>query len=294
MGGTAWLNTVTAYGGGNPPQILRGWWSDSAPIPAQPTDAQVQDEAAKAADHFGVGTLVSVQIMVATPSRHSTAGFGSSFCAYHGPVAARPNITYINLPYVTDAGGVCGAGTVNGSRGNLDGVSIIAGHEVAESITSPLLTGWYDSSGLEIGDKCAWTGLVDIATTMGTFAVQPLWSNAANGCVISSNRSPTTDLFFVKTLHPGSGRMEIHSAATPGYRSGLNTVTWLSPSDAGSGWFQMDDSDLFFVKTIHTPSGHVEIHSATAASGYQSGQHNVTWLSSTDAANGWFQVDTKG
>ncbi len=83
---------------------------------------------------------------------------------------------------MTDAGGSCGEDSVNGPA-PLDGVSIVEGHELAEAITDPLLNAWYDSSGNEIGDKCAWQGLATISTTTGTFAVQPLWSNAAGGCV---------------------------------------------------------------------------------------------------------------
>jgi hypothetical protein len=290
IGGTPWLNTVTQYGANNPQQVLRGTWLDPTPAPAQPTDAQVQSEAARAADHFGVGSLVSVNIMVATPTGHTPPGFGSNFCAYHGAVGARPNITYTLLPYMTDAGASCGAGVVHGAQGGRDGVSIVAGHEVAEVMTDPLLTTWYDAVGLEIADKCAWTGLTDIGTSSGSFPVQALWSNAANGCVLSSNRAPTTDLFFVKTIQT-SGHVEVHSATVAsGYQVGQHVVTSLSPGDAGNGWFQMDDSDLFLIKTLHTSSGRVELHSSTAASGYQDGQHIATRLSSGDAGNGFFQM----
>ena len=70
---------------------------------------------------------------------------------------------------------------MNGSSGTLDGVSIVQGHELAEAITDPLLNAWYGSSGSEIGDRCAWVNLQDITTSGGSFAVQPLWSNAASG-----------------------------------------------------------------------------------------------------------------
>jgi hypothetical protein len=188
VGGTAWLNTVTQYSSaGNPTALYGGSWSDPTPIPAQPTDAQIQSEALSAANHLGVGTSVNVQVVVATPTGHSSAGFGSSYCAYHGAIAADPNVTYTNLPYMTDAGSACGANTVSGP---LDGVSIVEGHELAESITDPLLNAWKDASHNEIGDKCAWTDLSVIATRLGNFAVQPLWSNAANGCVLSTSLFP--------------------------------------------------------------------------------------------------------
>ncbi len=183
LGGTAWLGAVTEYGGGDPPGLYGGAWSDATPIPAQPSDMQIQDEAVAAANHFGLGTSVNINMLVATPSGHSTSGFNKSYCAYHGPLAARPDVAYTNFPYLPDAGVRCGQGSVNGTAGRLDGVSIIAGHEVAEVITDPLLNAWFDTSAFEIADKCAWTNLGEITTDKGRFAVQPLWSNAAGGCI---------------------------------------------------------------------------------------------------------------
>ena len=185
VGSTFWLSAVSQYGGGSAGKLLAGTWSDPTPIPANPTDAQIQAEAAAAVTHFGTGNSVNVQIVVATPTGHSTAGFGTQFCAYHGTVAADPNVAYTNLPYMTDAGAACGENAVNaGANGTLDGVSIVEGHELAESITDPLLNAWFDANGLEIGDKCQWVGLMNLNTWPRAFAVQPLWSNNANGCVL--------------------------------------------------------------------------------------------------------------
>jgi serine protease len=196
VGSTSWLATVSQYGAGWTGQLLAGTWSDSTNlVPSHPTDAQIQAEAVVAANHFGVGNSVNVQIVVATPTGHSTSGFGTSFCAYHGAVAADPSITYTDLPYMTDAGGSCGEDSVNGSNGTLDGVSIVEGHELAESITDPLVNAWYDASGNEIADKCVWTDLANLATAAGNFPVQPLWSNAGNGCA----QSPASPLSGVLT-----------------------------------------------------------------------------------------------
>lgn len=185
IGGTSWLSTVHQYSSaGYTGNLLAGTWSHSASVPSHPSDGQIQSEAATASTHFGTGTSDNVEIVVATPTGHSTSGFGTQWCAYHGKVSSRPNITYTNLPYMTDAGSSCGENSVNGSSGKLDGVSIVEGHELAETITDPLLNAWYDSAGFEIGDKCAWINLGDITTSGGTFAMQPLWSNSAGGCVM--------------------------------------------------------------------------------------------------------------
>ena len=229
VGGTPWLATVNQYGGGSSTNILAGTWSDSSPIPASPSDAQIQQEATAAANHFGTGTSVNVEIVVATPTGHSTPGFGTTYCAYHGAVAADPNVTYTNLPYMTDAGAACGENSVNGSNGKLDGVSIVEGHELAEAITDPLLNACYDANGNEIGDKCAWTNLANITTTSGTFAVQPLWSNAANGCVLATGggsapyevafRANTGSLWTVGSSNHGAWNLGMMKGTSPGVTS---------------------------------------------------------------------------
>lgn len=183
VGGTSWLNTVSQYGAGAG-SYLAGSWSDPSGVPSVPTDAQIQNEASSAAAHFGVGSGdINAQIIVATPTGHSTSGFGSSYCAYHGVIGGT-GVTYTDLPYMPDAGGSCGAGSVTGS--SLDGVSIVEGHELAEAITDPELNAWYDSSGAEIGDICAWQNLQVVGLNGGSYPMQPLWSNASNSCVQGS------------------------------------------------------------------------------------------------------------
>ena len=93
---------------------------------------------------------------------------------------------------------MCGKNYVNaGSAGTYDGLGISGGHEYAETITDPNPdTGWIDlsdptppGSGGEVADKCIFdTGdpAGDIRLSTGTFAMQSLWSNAADRCVMTS------------------------------------------------------------------------------------------------------------
>jgi hypothetical protein len=234
LGNTTWLSTVDQYGAGSTGQLLGGTWSDPATVPASPTDAQIQAEAVNAANHFSTGNSVNVQIVVATPTGHSSAGFGSTFCAYHGAVAADPSITYTNLPYQTDEGSACGEDSVNGAAGLLDGVSIVEGHELAEAATDPLLNAWLDSAGNEIGDKCAWTDLADMTTAWGTFAVQPLWSNAAGGCVVGAVGWTVAPSGVIKDA---DGRLEAFGVGPDGnlghsYETQANG-TWTAWTDLG-------------------------------------------------------------
>ena len=136
----------------------------------------------------------------------------ADYCGWHDAVAV-PNSTgylpYVNLPWQLDANYGCGQNFVNGgSAGLLDGWSLVGGHEYAEAVTDPApATGYIDTndengstaSGGEIADKCVWAGLpwglsdpfgdisLPVGTTTESFAMQSLWSNAADRCVMSTN-----------------------------------------------------------------------------------------------------------
>jgi hypothetical protein len=183
VGCTSWLRTVSQYSGGYC-SSYQGAWSDSTAVPTTPSDSQIQSEALKLANYLGLNhSDANVQIVVATPTGHSTSGFGSSYCAYHGVVSGT-SLSYTDLPYMPNAGSSCGAGSVTGS--SLDGVSIVEGHELAEAITDPQLNAWFDANGSEIADICAWTGMANVYLNGSYFAMQTLWSNRANGCVMAS------------------------------------------------------------------------------------------------------------
>jgi hypothetical protein len=213
-GGSGWLNSVVQYcqgiakgtvfcngsgvAAGNPAGILAGLWYDNAfAAPARPKQSDLAAEAVKAAAHFGntaSGSNATIQYVIATASGNSSTGFGSQYCAYHSTASSTSGyIAYTNLPYITDAGSNCGANFNN--LGPNAGITIVSGHEMAETITDQFPNGgWLDSQGEENGDKCAWirsgqgaSGYVTLADS-NQYPVQSLWSNAfgsgAGGCVL--------------------------------------------------------------------------------------------------------------
>jgi hypothetical protein len=184
---------------------LAGVWVDeSAASPQLATGHQLGVEAVKAAAHFGNTTAASnrnAQYVVLSPTGTNPDGFNTlfgQFCAWHdyngdttltgGPVTSPyGDIAFTNMPYVTDAGPSCGQNFVN-SNGTLDGVSIVEGHEYAETITDQNPAGgWTDSSGYENGDKCAWIspgssgGAANLSLATGSFAMQSTWANDGSG-----------------------------------------------------------------------------------------------------------------
>jgi len=214
VGNSSWLNSVTQYcqgvssgtvfcngagmAAGNPSGILVDVWFDNTSAAAsQPSQSQLAAEAVKAAGHFGNTTAssnASTQYVIATAHGNNSSGFGTQYCAYHSATSSSyGNVAYTNLPYITDGGASCGA-NFNGLGPNA-GITIVEGHELAETISDQFPNGgWLDGSGAENGDKCAWITSgqgASAKTTLstGTFPVQSLWSNAFNGgaggCVLS-------------------------------------------------------------------------------------------------------------
>jgi len=192
--------------------VLAGIWydnSDSATAEERsgPTGGQLATEAERAATYFGNADQASnrdTQYVIVSPTGADPDGWFNGtvgYCAYHddthdptidgtGP-ASGPTVAFTNLPYVPDAHGSCGAGTVN-SPGTLDGATEAASHEYAETLTDqfPETTppgGWSNAKGAETGDLCAYVAapavghMFDLTLATGTVAVQGTWSNRANG-----------------------------------------------------------------------------------------------------------------
>ena len=189
MGGGKWINIDSQYTGSNgavtnPSSQVAGTWIDTSAVPRRPSSSNVGAEAQRAVQHFGYGG-VNANYIVAIQSGNDPSGFRTSWCAWHSSESESEGIvSFTNLPYQSDAGGNCGAGSVN-NPGTYDGVSIVGGHEEAETQTDPQPnSGWLDGSGQEIGDKCAWQNLEDNPNA-GGYPTQPLWDNQVSGCAQS-------------------------------------------------------------------------------------------------------------
>jgi hypothetical protein len=186
---------------------LKGVWEDtSVASPSFATAGQLGQEAESAGAHFGITTAAAnrdVQYVIVSPTGTHPDSFNTvtgQFCAWHdytgdsaylGNINQGPTggpVAFTNMPYVTDMGGSCGENFVNaGSAGLLDGVTIVGGHEYAETLSDQFPAGgWIDSSGNENGDKCAWISSgqgasANLTLGTGTFAVQSTWANDFNG-----------------------------------------------------------------------------------------------------------------
>jgi serine protease len=267
----------------NPSNVLAGIWVDDAnpaaglaktsatnPAGSGNTYTDLAAEAQRAVAHFGVSDLVNADFVIAQPPNFTDPNaLAQGYCAFHDytqPTLQKgiyngltPGIAYTNMPYVLainsaqliggTAVNVCGVNAVNsGASGKLDGISIVLGHEIEETVTDPgaediqgsllhttKLGGWYDPfDANENGDKCAWVGeplvsglpgepqvlpiagaMADIKGNRGTtFAVQSLWSNrSAAGlgyCAGAGNDLPVPSA--TSASHPTAKRSARHTS----------------------------------------------------------------------------------
>lgn len=181
----------------NPLGQYRGWWQDTSPVPTHPSVAQLVAAVRRAANHFG-DFGYNTQYVIATTWGISDQKLNQhQWCAWHDWTTAGPTGKWVTftimpyMPYLDAIGRGCGGGTVNGAKGKLDGVTILAAHEYGETVNDADFQAWYDSDGDELADKCSWVNLANHPLRNGySFPVQPLWSNRSrkeqgNGCLYS-------------------------------------------------------------------------------------------------------------
>jgi hypothetical protein len=111
----------------------------------------------------------------------------ASFCAWHSAGSCNGVTVQFAFFFNLDGDPGCDPQSTAGYSQGLAALANVSGHEISETRTDPQLNAWYDSSGNENGDKCAWS----FGTNLLTFSngsqwkIQGNWSNAA---YTSSNR----------------------------------------------------------------------------------------------------------
>ncbi|MFL6375035.1 MAG: hypothetical protein ACJ73D_10235 [Pyrinomonadaceae bacterium] len=111
---------------------------------------------------------------VITPSNvNESSGFCSRYCGWHtdGTTSAGRHVRYSFVGNAARCINSCAIQSTspNGNAG-VDGAISVLSHELEEATTDPDLNAWYDSSGAENGDKCAWTFGNSYVAPNGSFA----------------------------------------------------------------------------------------------------------------------------
>jgi len=186
------IGGVTSYivNGG----FLSGVYVDQGALPASGctdsatpgnciTDAQIQTEVAHAMAVNGwTGGMNKIFVLFTSSGEGSCFDSGSSscaytqYCAYHGFFSSGgQNVIYANMPYANPSTCQTGVETSPNQDALADAETSPTSHEMIEAVTDPLLNAWFDASGNEIGDLCAYN--------YGTNT----WTNPANS--IKANQS---------------------------------------------------------------------------------------------------------
>ena len=175
-----------------------GTWTDTTAYSSGTLqDSDIQAEVNKAISANGWPTGVGNEYFVFLAQGENECMSGScsfsTYCAYHGDYTlSGGTVLYSAMPYAgTDLAGCgiqSGSGTPNGAA--TDAEISVASHELMETVTDPLLSAWFDASGSEIGDKCAYTygstaaNGSDLTINGHPYIVQEEFSNSALGCAI--------------------------------------------------------------------------------------------------------------
>lgn len=102
-----------------------------------------------------------VYVVLTAAGIRASSGFLTKYCGWH--THATMSGKDIKYSFVGDATGSslanCAAQTASSPNGNpgVDAVISVLAHEVVEAASDPDLNAWYDGSGAENADKCAWT-----------------------------------------------------------------------------------------------------------------------------------------
>ena len=107
----------------------------------------------------------------------------AGYCAWHSYGTCGGTPVQFAFFFKLDGDAGCDPGDTSGlhSQG-LAAIANVSGHELSEARSDPATPGaWYDSSGAENGDKCAWTfGAPLVTFSNGSqWKIQGEWSNAA-------------------------------------------------------------------------------------------------------------------
>jgi peptidyl-Asp metalloendopeptidase len=134
--------------------------------------------------------------------------FSSGFCAYHSNISSQT--LYAFQPWA-DLTGCFYSSLPDNAYPNDDGADPllnVVSHEHNETITDPLGTAWFDNSGFENGDECAWlslatqfNGIGDYSQTIAgdQYMLQSEWSNRSNSCVETNTFPQPTGTFTTAT-----------------------------------------------------------------------------------------------
>lgn len=183
LSGSSFLGVADQYmrGSTSASTFHANWVDTSAPPKHAPSTSLITSEACNMIAQNGEQPDPNAIYFVYTSNFPRT-----NYCAWHSHGTCNGvDIQVAYMPNTTGVGG-CDPGDLYGCNTYSQGTRSLANvtsHEFMETITDADISAWYDSSGSEIGDKCAWKFSSCVNLTNGSWQLQQEWSNAVSGCV---------------------------------------------------------------------------------------------------------------
>ncbi len=187
FGTNAEYNTITQYSGSNgtiAQSNLAGGsadFFDSSAPPTKVTDNNVRSEVNKYLSSHALDVNAIYEVVIPSTSYSSSSGSTScggphlAYCAYHSWIGSGTGATKYSIePYPS-----CSGCQVSGWSAVQNQEHFVT-HETREAVTDPTGSTWYDASGNEADDKCAWSPTPFLS---GGYGYQYEWSNADGACV---------------------------------------------------------------------------------------------------------------
>ena len=209
IGGSQYFNINTGYFDGNGASIsnsvsFAGSANDNYSQGHNLNDNSIWQAVANALSHGSLPIDSNGVYFVMTSGDVQVSGFGSSFCGWHSQQTynnTKIQFAFVGNPDPSQMSG-CAEQTVSpNANPGADAMANIVAHELEESVTDPAQDAWYDSSGNEVADKCAWTfgqtytaaGNSKANMSLGgkDYLIQQNWVNAGGGyCALSASSGP--------------------------------------------------------------------------------------------------------
>jgi hypothetical protein len=188
FGRTGEYNTITQYTGTNGTVQLTDLGNGTADLfdtttpPQNVTDAVVQSEVNKYLSNHTFDANAIYEVVIPSTSFSSSGNSTScggpnlAYCAYHSWIGSGTNA----IKYSIEPWPGCSGCSLSGWS-NVQNQQHFVCHETREAVTDPTGQGWWDRSGAEADDKCAWSPTPFFGT--GGFGYQYEWSNLNKACI---------------------------------------------------------------------------------------------------------------
>jgi hypothetical protein len=200
MAQSGYAKTCDEYSSITPAVAYAGHLFDYSAAPSSgPSVSTVVGEVCAVLTTNHVTPQTNTLYMVYGDTPRGTAGY----CAYHSYGSCGGTQVQVGWSFNLDGDAGCNPQDTQTTHSEgLAALANVTAHELSETRTDPELNAWFDASGNENGDKCAWT----FASTLETLAnstqwkLQAEWSNNAylaatglangkgqHGCIVSGS-----------------------------------------------------------------------------------------------------------